>query len=107
MIQLAVVSAIASILEGDEAGEGALVDPVCEGPLGAAVLLPLPVDEPAADGMGGVGGELDSTRVEIKAELPGGLDEEGEAVLVVPLWDVPVRSLQDSATESFNVLDVV
>ena len=109
MIQEAVVRAVASILEGDEAGQCPFVGAICELPLGAPVALALPVDEPLSECSGEVdpeaGGEV-APFVD-KAELPASGDEIGEQVVSVIRPKLDPAAADHLRADCFHVLQFV
>ena len=109
-IQEAVVRAIASIVEGNECRQGALVDVVSKAPDRAPVPLPLPVDEATAERLAGVVVEAAagaSVCVPLKAELPAGGDQVGQCIFALVVAQPSGALLEHRIGEAFDVADVV
>lgn len=97
---------VVGIVEADELGERPFVDVVGELPAGAAVVFPLPVEDPFPQGDAGVGGEADSAGLEAQGEFPAGFDEVDQQVVVF-VWAKFEPSISDAAAEPLYVPDVV
>jgi hypothetical protein len=104
-----VVRAIESILEGDEAGQGALIDTIVEGPFGATVPASLPVVEPLAQDADEVDAEAgwEVSSLIGQAELPRGLDQKGEAVFAVVVVEIQVGTAKDVDTDGLDIIEFV
>ena len=109
MIHEAVVRAIESILEGDEAGECPFVGAVCELPFGAAVPTSLPVVEPLTQSADEVDAEpgWEVSALIGQAELPGCFDQVGEAVLPVVVVELEAGAAKDVCTDGLDIIEFV
>src|SRR6266496_2345845 len=95
---------------GDELRQLPFVCAISELPTCPFAAGPLPIDKPHSEDFRDVGREAGvaaSVCVELEAELPGRLDEEGQEVLAVVVALLEVCPFEDPGAESFGIANVV
>lgn len=118
MIQEAVVSAIGSILEGDEAGEGTfdaaglasvVLGAGTPGLDGATEAVASPVDEAERKALAEVDTEpgWEVSALIGQAELPRGFDQEGEAVFAVVVAELEVGAAKHVGADRLHIIELV